>query len=145
MATPLHADHLQPSDVPAVLDVLRTTPIIGVLGDVAGAANGTLVAAYKAPCAGILEDPFIILTTPPGSGTMTVNVRKNGSSVLSATMDVASGASGAALTVHGAFSSDAAKTVAQGDIIAITVDATGTGSTFNLSAAVSFKALGRTA
>ena len=144
MAIPLHADHLQPSDLPALAETLRRTQIVGCEGDADSVVANTPIARFVCPCAGILEKPYLRMEVcGDNNGPTTVMIEKNGADVLSAAMSIAHGDADGT-EVAGAFDTDALQTVAAGDVITIDVLNCDSTNASGLTAGVTFVAFGRT-
>ena len=150
MAIPLHADHVQPSDLPALAEMMRKTQIAAFVQDAAGLTDNDTIATFECPCAGILERPYMHIAAAGTNNKTDVVIEKRepgGAAVeASSVMSVAGAGAGANdnTTVIGTFVSTALQTCAKGDRIPIRVEATSAASRTGLSAGVTVVALGRT-
>ena len=137
MTTPVHGSHVQPSDIAEILPFMTTERITVTQVSI---LTAKVIHRWVAPADGILEDGwFMCVTCGTGAGPNTMDIQKNGSTMLSAVMsiahDVADGTEVKAvwLTDH---------TVSEGDVITLLP---GAGATVQegASAGYTFRLLGR--
>jgi hypothetical protein len=136
---PIHPDHAQPSDIGEVLPFATrdrrtwSRPDITVAG---------IVDRYEVPADGIIEVPyFTCAVCGTGAGPNTMDLKKNGTTMLSAVMSIAHDDPDGTRVV-GAFAAPEDAEVVRGDVITLEASAGATAQS-GASAGYTFRHLGR--
>lgn len=141
---PIHADHIQPTEAPWLLEFMRTTQVHA--SSVGAPVASTTLLKWVAPCDGMLENLRVSIETAGTAGTNSVDFQVAGSSILDATIDIAGSADNDGVDFWGAFTDDADAEITQSTAIYVVVTAIASaGSPVDLHVNFDFVALGRTA
>lgn len=141
---PIHADHIQPTEAPWLLEVMRTTQVCAA--SVGAPVASTKLLRFICPCDGMLENVRASIDTAGTAGTTSVDLQVAGSSILDATIDIAGLLANDGDDFFGTFTTAADAEVTKGTKIDIVVTAIASaGSPDELTVNFDFVALGRSA
>jgi hypothetical protein len=137
MVLPVHGSHLQPSDIGEWIGFATTERVRFHKQNILVAET---FGRWVAPAPGILERGFFVCgDNGSGSGPNTMEILKNGTTMLTAAMSIAHDDTD---NVEVAASWDGTPTVAEGDIITLVSSAGATAQT-GATAGFTFRLLGR--
>lgn len=139
---PIHADHINPSDFPAVMEVVRTSNVLNVTLADLPTATPVSVARWVAPCDGLIENVSVTCDVCGTVGNTDFDLQKDGTTMLAALINI-DNADADPTTKFGTFTAATDAEVNKGEVLTVVVTKNSSPDGTGYHVNVDFVALGR--